>query len=136
VPERADVVPAGGSDLLCRFVVAGFNRCARPPRWRGRSIATAADWWGEGAAMLVIEEEDAARRRCARHCARARHRAAGDAVHMTAPDREGARRGARSGPRWLGCRLVPAAVDSLSPRMARGRRSTTRWRRARSCSCS
>ncbi len=73
---RADVVLAGGSDLLCRFVVAGFNSLratadggaavrSRPPRTRaGRGRRDAGDRGGgaRGAA------------RCARHCARARHR--------------------------------------------------------------
>ena len=73
---RADVVLAGGSDLLCRFVVAGFNSLrataavARPFDRDRRGLVL-----GEGAAMLVIEEEEHAARRGARAtCARARHR--------------------------------------------------------------
>jgi 3-oxoacyl-[acyl-carrier-protein] synthase II len=88
---RADVVLAGGTDLLCRFVVSGFNalrataEAARPFDRARRGLVL-----GEGAAVVVVEEADHAVRR--RAPARARllgSGAAGDAVHMTAPDREG-----------------------------------------------
>jgi 3-oxoacyl-(acyl-carrier-protein) synthase len=88
---RADVVLAGGSDLLCRFVVAGFNslrataEVARPFDRDRRGLVL-----GEGAALLVIEEEGHAARRGATATARVLGTgAAGDAVHMTAPDRDG-----------------------------------------------
>ncbi len=89
---RADVVLAGGTDLLCRFVVAGFN-CLRAtsdaahPFDRGRKGLVL----GEGAGVLVLESEAHATRRGARiRAAVAGVGAAADAVHMTAPDREGA----------------------------------------------
>jgi 3-oxoacyl-[acyl-carrier-protein] synthase II len=87
----ADVVLAGGTDLLCRFVVSGFNclhataEVARPFDRRRRGLVL-----GEGAALVVVEEGGHARQRGA--MARARVLgvgAAGDALHMTAPDREG-----------------------------------------------
>jgi 3-oxoacyl-(acyl-carrier-protein) synthase len=88
---RADVVLAGGTDLLCRFVVAGFNslrataEVARPFDRDRRGLVL-----GEGAALLVIEEEGHAARRGATATARVLGAgAAGDAVHMTAPDRDG-----------------------------------------------
>lgn len=88
---RADVVVAGGTDLLCRFVVAGFNclrataDTARPFDVRRRGLVL-----GEGAALVVVEEATAAARRGASIQARVLGvGGAGDAVHMTAPDREG-----------------------------------------------
>jgi 3-oxoacyl-[acyl-carrier-protein] synthase II len=89
---RADVVLAGGTDLLCRFVVAGFNclrataPVARPFDRDRRGLVL-----GEGAAVVVVEDAAHAARRAARPRARLLGvGAAGDAVHMTAPDREGA----------------------------------------------
>jgi 3-oxoacyl-[acyl-carrier-protein] synthase II len=88
---RADVVLAGGTDLLCRFVVAGFNclhataDVARPFDRDRRGLVL-----GEGAAVLVVEEAAHAARRAARVRARVLGvGAAADATHMTAPDREG-----------------------------------------------
>lgn len=88
---RADVVLAGGSDLLCRFVVVGFNCLratapeARPFDRQRRGLVL-----GEGAAVVVVEEAGHAARRGAPVRARILGAgAAADAVHMTAPDREG-----------------------------------------------
>jgi len=88
---RADVVLAGGTDLLCRFVVAGFNclrataETARPFDVRRRGLVL-----GEGAAVVVVEAAEVAARRGATVRARVLGvGGAGDAVHMTAPDREG-----------------------------------------------
>jgi 3-oxoacyl-(acyl-carrier-protein) synthase len=88
---RADVVLAGGADLLCRFVVAGFN-CLRAtadvarPFDRDRKGLVL----GEGAAIVVVEAREHAERRGARvRACLAGVGAAGDAVHMTAPDRDG-----------------------------------------------
>jgi 3-oxoacyl-[acyl-carrier-protein] synthase II len=88
---RADVVLAGGTDLLCRFVVAGFNclrataATARPFDRRRQGLVL-----GEGAAVVVVESRAHAEARGARPRAVLRGAgAAADAVHMTAPDREG-----------------------------------------------
>jgi 3-oxoacyl-[acyl-carrier-protein] synthase II len=89
---RADVVLAGGTDLLCRFVVAGFN-CLRATSDTARPFDRARKGLvlGEAAALVVVESEAHARRRSARIRARVLGTgAAADAVHMTAPDREGA----------------------------------------------
>src|SRR5262249_10792869 len=92
VSGAADVVLAGGTDHLCRFVVAGFNslrattEVARPfDRDRSGLVL------GEGAAVLVVESAAHAVRRGAPVLARLLGAGvAGDGVHMTAPDREGA----------------------------------------------
>lgn len=88
---RADVVLAGGTDLLCRFVVAGFNclrataDAARPFDRRRQGLVL-----GEGAAVVVVESRAHAESRGATPRAVIRGAgAAADAVHMTAPDREG-----------------------------------------------
>ena len=88
---RADVVLAGGADLLCRFVVAGFNALrATAPSAHPFDRARRGLVLGEGAALLVVESAAHARRRGARVRARLLGAGwAGDAVHMTAPDREG-----------------------------------------------
>lgn len=88
---QADVVLAGGTDLLCRFVVAGFN-CLRATSSAARPFDRARDGLvlGEGAAIVVVESAAHARARGARIQASILGAgAAGDAGHMTAPDREG-----------------------------------------------
>src|SRR5439155_5808291 len=88
---RVDVVLAGGTDLLCRFVVAGFN-CLRATADVARpfDVSRRGLVLGEGAAILVVEAVEHAARRRARPRARLLGvGAAGDAVHMTAPDRDG-----------------------------------------------
>jgi 3-oxoacyl-(acyl-carrier-protein) synthase len=104
---RADVVLAGGADLLSRFVVAGFNALratadrARPFDHRRRGLVL-----GEGAAVVIVESASHAARRGA--AVRARILGAGaaaDAVHMTAPDREG-----RGAARAMDAALAEAAI--------------------------
>ena len=104
---RAEVVLAGGTDLLCRFVVSGFNALkataseARPFDRDRRGLVL-----GEGAAVVVVESAAHAARRGARVRARiAGIGAAGDAVHMTAPDREG-----RGAARAISAALVDAGL--------------------------
>jgi len=113
---RADVVLAGGSDLLCRFVVAGFNCLrataeeARPFDRRRRGLVL-----GEGAAVVIVEEAGHAVRRGAPVRARVLGAgAAADAVHMTAPDREGGgvQRAVLAALADAG--LAPSAVDFVS----------------------
>lgn len=88
----ADVVLAGGTDHLCRFVVAGFN-CLRATAEVARPFDRARSGLvlGEGAAVLIVESAAHAARRRGPVLARLLGAgAAGDGVHMTAPDREGA----------------------------------------------
>ena len=113
---RADVVLAGGTDLLCRFVVSGFNAL--------RATSTAARPFdrdrqglvlGEGAAVLVIEEAGHAARRGATPRARILGAgAAADGVHMTAPDREGGGVVRAVGAALAQAGLPPSAVDFVS----------------------
>jgi len=113
---QADVVLAGGADLLCRFVVAGFNSLrATAEEARPFDVARRGLVLGEGAAVVVVESEEHARRRGA--VAQARLTgvgAAADATHMTAPDREG-RGAARAMQAALaGARRTPADIGFVS----------------------
>jgi 3-oxoacyl-(acyl-carrier-protein) synthase len=113
---RADAVLAGGADLLCRFVVAGFNclrataDAARPFDRDRRGLVL-----GEGAAVVLVEDAGHAARRGARLRGRLLGvGAAADAVHMTAPDREGGG-AARAILAALGdAGLTPDAIDFVS----------------------
>ena len=104
---RADVVLAGGTDLLCRFVVSGFNALkATAPEARPFDRDRRGLVLGEGAAIVVVESAAHAARRGARARARiAGLGASGDAVHMTAPDREG-----RGAARAISAALVDAGL--------------------------
>lgn len=90
---EAEIVLAGGSDTLCRLTFAGFNSLrvvdpdgAKPfdARRKGMSL-------GEGAAVLVVESSERARRRGVRAYARVLgHGVTNDAYHMTQPEPSGA----------------------------------------------
>ena len=89
---RARLVLAGGVDALSDFVVAGFSTLqaldpapARPFAADRRGLSL-----GEGAAFLVVEEEEHARRRDAVPLARLTgYGLSDDANHMTGPDPSG-----------------------------------------------
>jgi len=114
---HADVVLAGGAEALCEFVVAGFNclrattaTAVRPFDARRDGLAL-----GEGAAVVVVEAETHARRRGADLVIElAGAGLSSDAVHMTAPARDGA--GAVRAMRAALCDAgsAPAAVDFVS----------------------
>jgi 3-oxoacyl-[acyl-carrier-protein] synthase II len=113
---HADAVLAGGTDLLCRFVVSGFNalrataEVARPFDRDRRGLVL-----GEGAAIVVVEDEERARRRGANIRARILGLgAAADAVHMTAPDREGQGAARAMLAALADAALAPATVDFVS----------------------
>jgi nodulation protein E len=113
---QAEVVLAGGADLLCRFVVAGFNALrATADAARPFDVARRGLVLGEGAAILVLESAAHAAARGARVRARLLGAgAAGDATHMTAPDRDGggAARAIAAALRDAG--VAPAAVGFVS----------------------
>lgn len=100
----ADVMIAGGSEAcLCALGVGGFS-AMRALSTRNDDPATASRPWdkdrdgfvlGEGAGVIVLEEEDHAKRRGAKiYCRLDGYGMSADAHHMTAPceDGEGARR--------------------------------------------
>jgi 3-oxoacyl-[acyl-carrier-protein] synthase II len=91
--REVSVALAGGSDALCRLTYAGFNSLhavdpepAKPFDRRRKGLSL-----GEGAAVLVVEEAERARRRGARPYARVLgHGVTNDAFHMTQPEPSGA----------------------------------------------
>jgi 3-oxoacyl-[acyl-carrier-protein] synthase II len=115
---RADVVLAGGVDVLCRFVQRGFNvlrsltrDLVRPFDRRRNGLLL-----GEGAGVVVLERaRDAEARGHGGSLGRLLgHGSAADGVHVTAPDPEG--RGLEVAIR-LALReagLAPEAVDLVS----------------------
>jgi 3-oxoacyl-[acyl-carrier-protein] synthase II len=89
---RADAVLAGGTDSLARLTFSGFNAlkvmdsAACRPFDRGRAGMNI----GEGAAVMVLEDLDAAKRRGARIYAEvAGHSLTCEAFHPTSPEPDG-----------------------------------------------
>lgn len=90
---RVEVALAGGAEGLCRLTCAGFSalRATAPELCRPFDIERKGLNLGEGAAALVLESEEHARRRGARIYAYLRGAGLScDAHHMTAPHPEGA----------------------------------------------
>src|SRR4029077_3154180 len=88
----ADAVLAGGADALARLTFSGFNglRLMDPSPCRPFDRSRAGMNIGEGAAILVLEDLDRARRRGATIYAElAGHGLACEAFHPTAPEPEG-----------------------------------------------
>ena len=89
---RADAILAGGTDGLARLTFSGFNalRVMDPDCCRPFDRSRAGMNIGEGAAVLVLEEMDAARRRGARIYAEvAGHSLICEAFHPTSPEPDG-----------------------------------------------
>ncbi|MCZ7651852.1 MAG: beta-ketoacyl-[acyl-carrier-protein] synthase family protein [Thermoanaerobaculia bacterium] len=87
-----DVAVTGGADALCELTFAGFNslRAVDPVACRPFRAGREGMTIGEGAAILILEREEDARRRGARPLARLLGAGAScDAHHMTAPDPSG-----------------------------------------------
>lgn len=112
---RADLMAAGGVDVLSQTNYTGFNRLlalapeACAPFSRGRKGMLPA----EGCAVLILEELEAARRRGARIYAELLGCGmSSDAHHVTAPDADGVARALEDCLRQSG--LEPAEVDYIS----------------------
>lgn len=91
--RQGDVFVVGGVEVICEFIVSGFNCLRATTGGVVRPFDARRDGLqiGEGAAVLVIESEAHARARGARTDLEvAGTGLSGDAVHMTAPARDGA----------------------------------------------
>ncbi|MEO8603364.1 MAG: beta-ketoacyl synthase N-terminal-like domain-containing protein, partial [bacterium] len=91
--DHADVVIAGGAEALCEFVIAGFNCLRATSSTAVRPFDRRRDGLGlgEGAAIVVVEPAAHAQRRGAELAIEiAGSGLSSDAVHMTAPARDGA----------------------------------------------
>jgi 3-oxoacyl-[acyl-carrier-protein] synthase II len=89
---RATRVLAGGADALSPFVFSGFDalRALSPTAARPFDAGRDGLTLGEGAGFLLLEDEDAARRRGAKVLARLTgYGSAADAFHMTRPRPDG-----------------------------------------------
>jgi 3-oxoacyl-[acyl-carrier-protein] synthase-1/3-oxoacyl-[acyl-carrier-protein] synthase II len=87
-----DLVVAGGADELCRFPYLGFISLQNtsPERCRPFDLHRKGLNLGEGAAIVILEREEDARRRGARILARlSGYASASDAYHPTSPHPEG-----------------------------------------------
>jgi len=114
---HADVVVAGGAEILCRFVVAGFNslRATTPDTVRPFDARRNGLAIGEGAAMLIVESEAHARGRGAPlEIQVAGSGLSSDAVHMTAPARDGAGAARAMRAALRAARVAPHQVDFIS----------------------
>jgi 3-oxoacyl-[acyl-carrier-protein] synthase II len=83
---------AGGVDILCRFVMHGFNRLRSLTRDEVRPFDRRRNGLllGEGAGIVVLERESVARQRGAKPLGFLRgHASCADGSHITAPDHEG-----------------------------------------------
>jgi 3-oxoacyl-[acyl-carrier-protein] synthase II len=90
---QADAFVVGGAEALCEFVVSGFHCLRATSSTAARPFAARRDGLalGEGAAILVVESQAHARARGGSGQVEvAGSGLAGDAVHMTAPARDGA----------------------------------------------
>lgn len=89
---RAEVVLAGGTDALCQLTFAGFNslRAVDPERARPFDRRRQGLSVGEGAAVLVLERESAAKKRGTQALAVVLGcGVTNDAYHMTQPEPSG-----------------------------------------------
>jgi 3-oxoacyl-[acyl-carrier-protein] synthase II len=114
---QADAFVVGGAEVVCHFVVAGFNSlrattadAVRPFDARRDGLAI-----GEGAAMLVVESAAHARARgVALDVEVAGCGLSSDAVHMTAPARDGAGAARAMRAALRDAAVLPHQVDFVS----------------------
>lgn len=114
---RADVVLAGGAEALCEFVAAGFNSLRATTATAVRPFDARRDGLalGEGAAVVVVEAEAYARERgAAAEVEVAGGGLSSDAVHMTAPARDGAGAARAMRAALADAGVAPAEVDFVS----------------------
>ncbi|HEY8150070.1 MAG TPA: beta-ketoacyl-[acyl-carrier-protein] synthase family protein [Vicinamibacteria bacterium] len=112
-----DVVLAGGADSFSRTAFLGFMtlRALAPDHCRPFDRGREGMVVSEGAAILVLESLDHARRRGARVYAEvASYGLACDAYHITGPDPEARGAVAAIGRALEGARIDPARVDYVS----------------------
>ena len=113
----ADLLVAGGVDAVCELSFSGFSALkvmtadtVRPFSRNRTGLAL-----GEGAAFLVLEGEGAARRRGARVLGRiAGYASRADAVHLTAPHREGRGLAAAAAAALCDAGCRPEEIDYVS----------------------
>ncbi len=113
----ADAVVTGGSDVLARLTYGGFNslRSVDPDPCRPFDRERRGLSIGEAAGILVLEEEEHARRRGAPILADfLGYGVTSDAFHMTAPDPSGAAGGRTIRAALDSARVDPADVDYVN----------------------
>ena len=113
----ADAALAGGTDALARLTFSGFNalRLMDPSPCRPFDRSRAGMNIGEGAAMLVLEDLDRARRRGAAVYAELAGYGLGcEAFHPTAPEPEGRPVAAVVGAALADARVDAAEVDHIN----------------------
>jgi len=114
---QGDAFVVGGAETICEFVVSGFNCLRATTADTVRPFDARRDGLllGEGAAVLVVESAAHAQARGARlDIEVAGTGLAGDAVHMTAPARDGAGAARAMRAALADARLDPHAVDFVS----------------------
>ena len=114
---QADAFLVGGAEALCEFVVSGFHCLRATAAERARPFDARRDGLslGEGAAILILESEAHARDRGTRAVVEvAGSGLAGDAVHMTAPARDGAGAARAMHAALEDAEVEPAEVDFVS----------------------
>lgn len=114
----ADVMIVAGVDCLSRMISAGFQALTAVTENVCRPFDANRDGIipGEGAGVLILERAEVAKRRGARAYANlSGYGMAGDAVHMTAPDKEA--RGAIQAIKMalVEAGLAPQAIDAVIP---------------------
>ena len=113
----ADVVVTGGSDVLARLTYGGFNslRSVDPDPCRPFDRQRKGLSIGEAAGILVLEEEERARRRGAPIVAEFRgYGVTSDAYHMTAPDPSGSAGGRTIAAALKNAEVRPDEVDYVN----------------------